>query len=110
MDYDTHLCLLSSKFTQAYLSALYPELLHKRGRPYTCLLIDSHDDYFICALFRSSIGYKNAYFFTETVRSEKTESGLNYSKIAIIKDMDYFDLSTKAIVDQDEFNEFRNFV
>ena len=34
------------KFTQAYPPATYPELMHKHGRPYTCLLIDSHDDYF----------------------------------------------------------------
>ena len=60
MEYDSELSLLSSKFTQDYPPATYPELMHKHGRPYTCLLIDSHDDYFICVPFRSSIGHKNA--------------------------------------------------
>ncbi len=79
--------------------------MHKHGRPYTCLLIESHDDYFICVPFRSSLGHKNAFMFTGTARSKKTKSGLDYSKIVIIKDKDYFDSSTAAIVDQDEYNE-----
>ena len=105
MEYDSELSLLSSKFTQDYPPATYPELMHKHGRPYTCLLIDSHDDYFICVPFRSSIGHKNAFMFTGTARSMKTKSGLDYSKIAIIKNIDYFDSTTTALVDQDEYAE-----
>lgn len=105
MEYKSELSLLSSKFTQDYPPAVYPELLHKHGRPYTCLLIESHDDYFICVPFRSSIGHKNAFLFTDTIRSKKTKSGLDYSKIAIIKDTNYFDSNTAAIVDQDEYAE-----
>lgn len=105
MEYDLELSLLSSKFIRDYPSVTYPELLHKQGRPYTCLLIDSHDDYFICVPFRSSIGHKNAFLFTGTARSKKSKSGLDYSKIAIIKDIDYFDSTATAIVDQDEYNE-----
>ncbi len=97
--------MLSAKFTQDYPPAIYPELLHKRGRPYTCLLIESHNGYFICVPFRSSIGHKNAFLFTSTARSRESKSGLDYSKIAIIKDVDYFDLTTAAIVDQDEYAE-----
>ena len=84
MEFDSELSLLSPKFTQDYPPATYPELMHKHGRPYTCLLIDFHDDYFICVPFRSSIGHKNAFMFTGTARSKKTKSGLDYSKIAII--------------------------
>lgn len=105
MEYGSELSLLSSKFTQDYPPAVYPELLHKHGRPYTCLLIESHDDYFICVPFRSSIGHKNAFLFTDTIRSKKTKSGLDYSKISIIKDTNYFDSNTAAIVDQDEYAE-----
>ena len=105
MEYDSELSLLSSKFTQDYPPATYPELMHKLGHPYTCLLIDSHDDYFICVPFRSSIGHKNAFMFTGTARSKKTKSGLDYSKIAIIKNIDYFDSTTTALVDQDEYAE-----
>ena len=105
MEYDSELSLLSSKFTQDYPPASFPELMYKHGRPYTCLLIDSHDDYFICVPFCSSIGHKNAFLFTKTARSRKTKSGLDYSKIAIIKDIRYFDSSMTAIVDQDEYSE-----
>ena len=79
--------------------------MHKQGRPYTCLLIESHHDYFICVPFRSYITHKNAFLFTKTSRSRKTKSGLDYSKIAIIKDNNYFDSITTAIVDQDEYTE-----
>lgn len=105
IEFDSELSLLSSKFLQDYPPAAYPELMYKRGRPYTCLLIDSHADYFICVPFRSSIGHKNAFLFTGTNRSKKTKSGLDYSKIAIIKDKAYFDSTAAAIVDQDEYTE-----
>lgn len=97
--------LLSSKFIQDYPPDTYPELMYKHGRPYACLLIESHDDYFICVPFRSSIGHKNAFLFTGTARSKRMKSGLDYSKIVIINDRNYFDSSTAAIVDQDEYAE-----
>lgn len=103
MEYDSELSLLSPKFMQDYPPDRYPELMYKQGRPYTCLLIASHDDYFICVPFRSSIGHKNAFLFTETARSKKSKSGLDYSKTAIIKDTEYLDATTKAIIDQDEY-------
>lgn len=105
MEYNSHLSLLSEQFTLDYPPAEYPELMHKPGRPYTCLLIDSHDNYFICIPFRSSIRHKNAFLFTSTLRSKIAKSGLDYSKIVIIKDTDYLDTSAKAVVDQDEYNE-----
>ncbi len=105
MKYNSKLYLLSTKFVQDYPPSIYPELMYKQGRPYACLLIPSHDDYFICIPFRSSIRHKNAFMFTGTARSRKSKSGLDYSKIAIIKDMDYFNTDAKAIIDQDEYSE-----
>ena len=105
MEYDSELSLLSPKFVHDYQTALYPELMYKQGRPYTCLLIDSHDDYFICVPFRSSIRHKNAFLFIETVRSKRAKSGLDYSKIVIIKDTAYLDTTATAIIDQDEYTE-----
>lgn len=105
MDYLSQVYLLSSQFIQDYPASTYPELMHKQGRPYTCLLIDSHDGYFICVPFRSSINHRNAYFFKGTARSQRTKSGLDYSKIVIISDPAYIDSSTAAVVDQDEYNE-----
>ena len=105
MEYDSELSLLSQKFMQDYPPSIYPELMHKQGRPYTCLLIDSQDDYFICVPFRSFINHKNAFMFTTTLRSQKSKSGLDYSKTVIIKDTDYLDTATTAIVDRDEYTE-----
>jgi hypothetical protein len=79
--------------------------MYKLGRPYTCLLIETHDDYFLCVPFRSSINHRNAYHFTGTQRSLKSRSGLDYSKTVVIKNGDYIDSATPAIVDQDEYSE-----
>lgn len=105
MKFDSTLSLLSLKFSKDYPADTYPELLHKHNRPYTCLLIETHNDYFICVPFRSSIRHKNAFMFTSTARSKYTKSGLDYSKIIIIKDNIYFDSTATAIVDRDEYTE-----
>ena len=105
MKYEVKLILLYSEFTRDYPPADYSELMHKHGRPYTCLLIDLHSDYYICVPLRLSVGHKNAYMFSDTDRSKKTGSGRDYSKIVLIKNENYFDFSAKAIVDQDEYAE-----
>jgi hypothetical protein len=68
-------------------------------------LVDSHCGYLICIPFRSSIHHKNAYLFTGSHRSLSSRSGLDYSKIVLIRDLSFIDSKTKAIVDQDEYNE-----
>ena len=104
-EYDSQVYLLSSQFMKDYPLSSYPELMYKQGRPYACLLIETHDDYFICVPFRSSIHHKNAYLFTDTARSQRTQSGLDYSKIVVISDNTYIDSVTPAIVDSDEYGE-----
>ena len=104
MDYDVDVYLLSQRFHTDYPAALYPEIMHKQGRPYNCLLIDSHAGYFICVPFRSYINHSNAYMFKNSQRALYCRSGLDYSKAVMIADTKYFD-SGKAIVDQDEYNE-----
>ena len=42
--------------------------------------------------------------FKGTQRSKRTNSGVDYSKLVLIKDNEYLD-NKKAIVDKDEFNE-----
>lgn len=104
MEYISQVYTLSTKFTIDYPSTAYPELMYKQGRPYTCLLIDSHEGYFICVPFRSSI-HNNAYLFKTTARSLRSRSGLDYTKIVIISDLDYIDSSINAVVDNDEYSE-----
>lgn len=104
MEFDFDIYQLSPKFMADYPLLEYPELMYKQGRPYSCLLIDSHSDYFICVPYRSSISHKNAFLFTGTKRSRYTRSGLDYTKIVMIRDSTYLD-SVKAVVDQDEYKE-----
>lgn len=104
MDFDYQLYKLTSKFMSDYPISSYPEILSKPDRPHYCLLIDTHCDYFICVPFRSNIGHNNAYLFKGTKRSKRSRSGLDYSKIAIIKDIDYLD-DKNVVVDQDEYVE-----
>lgn len=104
MKFDVDIYQLSTKFMADYPISQYPELMHKQGRPYSCLLIDTHSDYFICVPYRSAIRHKNAYMFTGTQRSKNTQSGLDYTKIVIVRNSAYLD-SAKAVVDQDEYKE-----
>ena len=105
MDFDVEICQLSEEFYKAYPEELYPEIMIKDNRPYTCLLIETHDDYLICIPFRSHILHKNAFFFSESSRSKRTPSGLDYKKSVIIKDKTYIDNTNTVVVDGDEYNE-----
>lgn len=104
MIYQAEIHPLSQDFIKAYPVIQYPELMYKRGRPYSCLLVDTHKDYFICIPFRSNIRHPNAFMFHGTRRSQRSHSGLDYSKIVIINRISYID-QQKAIVDQDEYHE-----
>lgn len=102
MDLDVDIRPLSHKFYTAYPQSEYPELMRKEGRPYTCLIIDSHDDYLICIPFRSSISHNEAFLFSGTRRAEHTRSGLDYKKLVLIKDSSFVS-NSPAIVDDDEY-------
>ena len=104
MNYINEIYLLSQKFINDYPQTKYPELMYKQGRPYNCLLIESRDNYFICIPYRSNINHNNSFMFKSTQRSLRTKSGLDYSKLTLIKDTDYLD-NQKAIIDQDEYKE-----
>lgn len=60
--------------------------------------------FFICVPFRSHINHKNAYLFKNSARSRKSNSGLDYSKAVVIKDVKYLDCSP-TVVDNDEYKE-----
>ena len=104
--FDYEIYTLSDIFYDAYNKEQYPEILNKEERPYSCLLIETVWDFFICIPFRTDIRHKQAYKFKNTKRSAFHQSGLDYSKIIIIKDT--LCLGDKTIIDQDEFNETRN--
>lgn len=105
MEYSADICRLSSEFYSNYPRDIYPEILHKETRPYTCLMIETDDDYLICIPFRSSINpeNKNAFLFSNSNRSQRTRSGLDYQKTVIINNTSYITSSDSAVVDDDEY-------
>ncbi|MCM1386707.1 MAG: hypothetical protein NC231_05240 [Bacillus sp. (in: Bacteria)] len=105
--FDYQILNLTNKFYSDYPDPPYKEIVRKNSRPYNCLLVQSHYGYFICIPYRSHISHKYAFKFKNSIRSKKTSSGLDYSKIVIITNKEYIG-STDAIIDKDEFNETRN--
>lgn len=103
MNYNVEILRLSNEFYSTYPQAQYPELLQKIERPYACLLIDLRD-YYICIPYRTHIDHSNSYRFRHSVRAKHNKSGLDYSKIAIIKNTVYID-KTPALINKAEFNE-----
>lgn len=80
----------------------------KDKRPYGCLLIKTHNDYYIRVPFRSHIHHKNAFLFKNTERSKTDSSGLDYSKTVLIRPEDYDKyLIENAVVDTDEYKAVR---
>lgn len=80
----------------------------KDKRPYGCLLIKTHNDYYNCVPFRSHIHHKNAFLFKNTERSKTDSSGLDYSKTVLIRPEDYDKyLIENAVVDTDEYKAVR---
>ena len=101
---DYQILQLTNDFYNAYPNPPYTEIMKKKGRAYTCLLFQTHYNYYICIPYRTEISHSNAYHFKKSLRSRKHKSGLDYSKIVIIDKNEYID-SKDAFVDKDEFNE-----
>ena len=104
MEFDTQVVSLSHGFYSAYPSSLFPEILEKESRPYNCLLVETHLDYFICLPYRTHIRHRYAYRFQNSLRSRRNSSGIDYSKIVIIKDSSFIS-DNPSTVDQDEYRE-----
>ncbi|MBQ8923685.1 MAG: hypothetical protein IJ053_02705 [Lachnospiraceae bacterium] len=101
---DYQILKLTNDFYNDYPNPPYKEILEKRRRAYNCLLFQTHYDYFICIPYRSEINHEYAYHFKSSQRAKIHKSGLDYTKIIIIKDTKYLDNKT-AIIDKDEFKE-----
>ena len=105
--FDYQILNLTSKFYNTYPDPPYSEIIRKNTRPYNCVLIQSHYDYFIAVPYRSNINHKYSYRFKYSRRSQRTHSGLDYTKLVIIKNLDYVG-SLNAVVDADEYKEKRD--
>ena len=101
---DSQILRLSEKFYRDYPNPPYKEILKKKASGYNCLLFQTHYEYFICIPYRTEIQHRYAYKFKNSYRSQKHNSGLDYSKMVIIKDADYLD-DKKTLIDRDEYKE-----
>ena len=101
---DYQIVQLSDDFYHVYKSPPHEELLKKNNRPYTCLLFQTHYDFFICIPYRTEITHFYAYRFKKSSRSQKHKSGLDYTKIVIINNNKFIDDKT-VVIDKDEYNE-----
>ena len=102
--FDYQILRLTDSFYDAYPNPPYTEILKKKQRSYTCLLLKIHLDYYICIPFRSNITHRYAYHFGKSVRSREHHSGLDYSKIVIVRKSEYL-TSEELIIDHDEYVE-----
>ena len=105
MEYIAEIHSLSADFYVDYPGNKYPEISVKKGRPYSCLLIEYMDDVIICIPYRSHVRHKYAYHFKNSARAKRCQSGLDYSKAVLIKANKYIDVASAAVVDQDEYKE-----
>lgn len=96
--------VLSQTFYNDYPHKKYNEILNKKARPYTCIMFEIDDGTFVCIPYRSKITHKYAFKFHKSVRSKKSKSGLDYTKMVLITNREYID-AEPAIIDKDEYNE-----
>lgn len=104
--YDYQVLRLTEKFFDSYPASEYPEMMGKKKRGYSCLLIETHYDFFICIPYRTEIRHKYAYRFKNSKRSKEHRSGLDFTKMIIIKDEGFID-NKEAEIDADEYAETR---
>ncbi|MFM0876952.1 type III toxin-antitoxin system TenpIN family toxin [Streptococcus suis] len=105
LQYEQELYTLTSDFYNDYPNSSFPELLTPHGnRTYNCIIVE-YKDYFICIPFRSHMRHQNGYHFRNTQRSRRVLSGLDYSKMVIIKNSSKYLSTNQALVDNDEYVE-----
>lgn len=102
--YNLKILKLTPKFYTDYPNPPYVEIETKQSRRYMCLLIQTNHNYFICVPFRSRVKHKYCYHFKKSARSRRGQSALDYSKVAIIKDLNHLD-NVQGIIDSDEYTE-----
>lgn len=94
---------LTAEFYNDYSEEKYPEILRKESRPYSCVVVKIKN-YILCIPFRSEMKHNIGYPFKNSVRSVEHRSGLDFTKMVVIKDFKY--ISNVTVVDRDEYIEF----
>lgn len=100
---------LMNNFYNNYDKAKYPELLTKADRSYDVIIfkVDILMKCFVAVPFRTEMNHPNGYHFKFSNRSKSHQSGLDYSKIAIIHKKNSHFVGLPSTVDLDEYIEFQ---
>lgn len=106
IEYIDEIQKLSDSFYCDYPKSLYPEILQNENRSYDIILIESaiFPDCFIGIPFRTEMRHNNGYHFRFSKWSRHHHSGLDFSKIVIIKNTGY--IGDYSVIDKDEYLEF----
>ena len=104
MEFDYQILKLNGRFYRDHPADQYPEFLMKEDRAYNCLIVDTHEDYVICIPFRTDMRHRNGFRFRGSVRSRKHQSGLDYSKVILLRDSRYLG-DAHLMIDTDEYRE-----
>lgn len=103
-EYDYEISRLSEYFYREYPNPPFIEILKKKSRAYNCLLLQTQSEYFICIPYRTKISHPYAFHFKNSRRSKIHNSGLDYSKMVIIKNNRFIE-NGSAVIDNDEYVE-----
>lgn len=100
---------LTSDFYNYYDRNAYPELLCKLDRSYDVIVFELEvlNDCFVAVPFRTEMRHKIGYRFRFSERSRLHQSGLDYTKIAIIHKSNSQFIGEPSLIDFDEFIEFK---
>ena len=96
---------LSEEFYKKYNSSDYPEIEHKRKRPYLVMLVTIDDNTFAIP-FRTNIRHNNCYKFQNTSRNTVAATGLDFTKAVIVNDNSY--IGAAATIDDKEYVELND--
>ena len=110
MNIEYKIVTLTEKFYLDYPSNNYPEILEKSKRAYNCLMLELND-YYICIPYRLEMRHKQGYKFTKSKRSIKSQAGLDYTKIVIVKNIEYLsklNAVITTILSQRTFHSIKN--
>lgn len=96
---------LSDSFYQQYTVQDYPEIEHKKERPYMVFLIKIDENTYAIP-FRTNIKHKFCYKFKNSDRNTKSSTGLDYTKAVVVNDESY--IGDDATIDNKEYIELNN--
>lgn len=73
-------------------------------KAYNIAVFNSHKGYYVCVPFST---HKYAYRFKKSKRSKYNKSGVDYKKMIIIRNLDYIDDDNIAVIDKDEYIDYK---